>query len=199
MPGFTREAAQEIHGRLDVCGIVREQVHLDELPQVNGVQDEAGKPVVVPDELRQELHDVGGQGVVVLAVQDHHRQHLVDHVEMLRGEKVCPVEWRNSTTLRHDADDGDSSEVPDGIAAADPLYLYRETSQGLLGDPLVGERVRRQADRAESFGAESAISAEWDRMDAKLGDGQTIHSHQLFSGLEVADDKVMATGRLLSC
>ena len=92
--------------------LVRQQVDMDELAQVDRVKDEACEPAVVPDQLCEELHDLRSEGAVDLAVEDHRGEHLVDHAEVLWSEEVRPVERRDAASLCHDADDGDASELP---------------------------------------------------------------------------------------
>lgn len=51
--------------------LIREQVLGDELPQIDGVQNQGCEFVVVSNEPREVLHDVRGELAVVLGVVGH--------------------------------------------------------------------------------------------------------------------------------
>lgn len=172
------EASQEVCRRLDVGLLVREQVLCDELPQIDGTQDQGCEFVVVPNEPREVLHDVRGELAVVLGVVSHGRQDLVDDAEVLWTRQVRSELGRNLASLRDDAHHGHAFELP-GAVHVSLYHSDRQAVERSQRDALVRKPERRLPDLTGCCRLEGPLAVQRHVADAQVSQGLAFKAQKL--------------------
>ena len=176
------EAPQEVCRRLDVGLLIREQVLGDELPQIDGLQNQGREFVVVSYEPREVLHDVRGELAVVLGVVGHGRQDLVDHGEVLRASQVRSELRRNLASLGHHAHHGHALELP-GALGAGPNHSDRQALERPQRNALIRQPERRLPYLTGCRRLEGPLAVQGHVADAQVGQGLALKTQKLLTAV----------------